>query len=151
MNVSLFPLPAREVDSGFAHVMSRYYALESEEAAELCDLGEDSGVVEQLLVRAGAGDEVLAAVSGENVLGDDGAGTVCTFLPTEEVARIARFFSTVSVHEVMQSAPEVLSGILRGGIPAGYLDDLRETLDGLWKLYVLADREGLCVAQVYEG
>jgi hypothetical protein len=90
-------------------------------------------------------------VSGENVLGDDGAGTVCTFVPVEEVARIARFLSSVSVHEVMQSAPEVLSGILRGGIPAGYLDDLRESLDDLWKLYGLAGREGLCVAQVYEG
>jgi hypothetical protein len=151
MNVSLFPLPPWEIDEGFEHVLSRHHALESADAAGLCDLGEDSGVVEQLLLRAGAADEVLAAVSGEKVLGDDGEGTVCTFLKVEEVARIARFFSSVSVDEVMVSAPEVLSGILRGGIPTGCLDDLRGTLDDLWKLYGLADRKGLCVAQVYEG
>ncbi|MFJ3227760.1 hypothetical protein ACIPJS_31025 [Streptomyces sp. NPDC086783] len=57
----------------------------------------------------------------------------------------------MSVLEVMQSAPEVLSGIIRGGIPAGYLDDLRESLDDLWKLYGLADREGLCVTPGVRG
>ncbi len=151
MNVSLFALPRHEVHGGFEQVLSRWRALEDDESDDLCDLGEDANVVERLLERAGAGEGALSAVSGETVLGDDGVGTVCTVLSPQEVVGVADFIASVDVDEVMRNAPDVLSGIIRGGIPVGYLEDLHETLDALWRLYGSAARDGLCVAQVFEG
>ncbi|WP_330288847.1 hypothetical protein [Streptomyces sp. NBC_00576] len=151
MNVSLFPISGREIEDGFGLVISRFHVLESNDSTVLCDLGDDSGVIEKLLQQINASDGVISAVSGGSLLGDDGAGTFCTFLSAEEVAEVSQFFSSVPVRDVMQQAPEVLSGIIRGRIPAGYLEDLEATLIDLWRIYDLAAREALCVAQVYEG
>ncbi|NEA64610.1 DUF1877 family protein [Streptomyces sp. SID12488] len=151
MNVSLFPISGREIEAGFGRVISRFYLLESDDSAALCDLGDDSGVIEKLLQQVNAGDNVISAVSGGSLLGDDGAGTFCTFLSAEEVAGVSQFLSSLPVLDVMRQAPEVLSGIIRGRIPVGYLEDLEGTLIDLWEVYDLAAREALCVAQVYEG
>ncbi|MFE7762698.1 hypothetical protein [Streptomyces sp. NPDC057438] len=151
MNISLFPVSAMDVSSGFERVINRFRLMGSDPAVDLCDLGDDGDVIEQLLLHANAREIGEMAVSGGTVLGDDEVGTVCMFLSIVEVESVARFFSSVSVEEVMRGAPDVLSGIIRGGIPGGYLDGLRQSLDDLWNVYDTAASKGLCVAQVYEG
>ncbi|WP_146238408.1 hypothetical protein [Streptomyces sp. Act143] len=152
MNVSVFPVAATDIDSGFDHVISQFRSLESEgDAGEWCDLGEDAGVVEELLIQAGGGEIARLAVAGGSILGDDNFGTVCSVLLVDEVARVSGFFAEVDLDGVMGRAPEVLAGILRGGIPVGYLDDLAESVAELRQIFGLAQREGLCVAHIYEG
>jgi hypothetical protein len=151
VNLSLFPVSAMEISSGFERVINLFQILESSPSADFCDLGEDGDVVERLLLRVNAGDIAELAVSGGTVLGDDEVGTVCMFLSEVEVDMVARFLASTSVEEVMQAAPDVLSGIIRGEIPEGYMADLRQCIQELWTVYALAARKGLCVAQVYEG
>ncbi|MDX3614170.1 MULTISPECIES: hypothetical protein [Streptomyces] len=151
MNISLFPVSAMDVSSGFERVINHFHLMESDPAVDLCDLGEDGDIIEQLLLRAKAGEIAELAVSGGTVLGDDEVGTVCMFLSGVEVELVAQFFSSVSSEEVMRGAPDVLSSVIRGAIPEGYMDGLRKSLADLWHVYDIAARQGLCVAQVYEG
>ncbi|WP_405535651.1 YfbM family protein [Streptomyces sp. NBC_00075] len=151
MNVSLFPLSTEEVLSGFDWVISRFQDLESDASEVICDLGEDGGVVESFFARIGASDVAALAVSGGALLGDDDFGTACTFLTAGQVKEVNEFLSSISVREVMGVAPDVLNGVIRGGIPDGYLDDLETSLIDFWKVYELAARGDMCVAQICEG
>jgi hypothetical protein len=153
LNLSLFPLSAVEIDFGFEGVVARFRALESEDesAGQFCDLGEEGEAVENLLLGAGAGDLAGLAVSGGDVLGDDRAGTLCTHLSVEDVRRVSAFLAGVSVESVMARAPEFLSGVIRGMVPQGYLEDLAEYVIELRDIFRRADREGLCMVHIYEG
>ncbi|MEV5435736.1 DUF1877 family protein [Streptomyces sp. NPDC052682] len=155
MNMSLFPLSQAEIDAGFDRVLSLFHAAEDADdhgfEDAYCDLGEEGDILRQLLLRAGAGDLAEPAVSGGTLLGDDGAGTVCTVLLAGDVARVDGFLSGIRVDDVMRTAPEVLSGIIRGPVPDGYLEDLSEYLADLRDVYGRAARAGLCMAFVYEG
>ncbi|NEC86477.1 hypothetical protein [Streptomyces sp. SID12501] len=151
MNVSLFPLPVQEVLSGFGWVVSRFQALRQDESAEVCDLGEDSGIVESFFARIEAGDVAKLAVSGGALLGDDGFGMVCSYLTVSQVREVSELLSYLDLRQVMGAAPEVLEGVIRGRIPEGYLDDLKSTLIDLWKIYETASRGDMCIVQIYEG
>ncbi|WP_367321206.1 DUF1877 family protein [Streptomyces sp. HUAS ZL42] len=134
-------------------MVERFRNLESdsEDSDAYCDLGEEGDVIAELLLRADAGDIAELAVAGGTLLGDDRVGTVCAFLSADEVARVDGFFAGVGVEDIMRSAPEVLSGIIRGGIPDEYLEDLAEYVAELREIYGRAAREGLCMAHIHEG
>lgn len=153
MNVSAFPLSAAEIDFGFDHVIARFRALESDPnlAGEYCDLSEEGGVIGELLARAAGGELAESAVAGGRIIGDDNVGTVCALLLAGEVERVNEFFIEVDVDEVMVHAPDVLSGIIRGGIPDGYIEDLGERVTELRDIFRRAGREGLCMVYVHES
>ncbi|MFC8434708.1 hypothetical protein [Streptomyces sp. NPDC057253] len=71
-------LPPSEASTGFDHVVARFHAAESGAECRygFCDLGKETGVVEELLLRAGAGEFAGLGTSSGPVLGDDGVGAV---------------------------------------------------------------------------
>ncbi|MEU0002924.1 hypothetical protein ABZ079_01100 [Streptomyces sp. NPDC006314] len=152
MNMSLFPLPQAEIQAGFDRVVARCRELAAHGPAEAyCDLGEEGGVLKELLLRAGVVEITELALFGGALLGDDGAGTICAFLSAGEVQRVDGVLSGIRVDEVMSVAPDVLAGIVVGGIPEGYAEDLGTTLTEVCALYGRAARAGLCMAHLHEG
>lgn len=153
MNVSLLPLSTAETGAGLDRAVARLRELESGVASPhgYCDLGEDAGVVEELLLRAGAGELASLAAFGGALLGDDDAGTACTLLSVDEVARVDGFFTAVGIDHVTDRIAEVLTATVRGGVPSGYADDVAERVGELRGLFESAGRDGLCVVYVHEG
>src|SRR3954447_18855246 len=132
MNISLFPLPEGEIAAGFDAVVSRFCDLEEQSedvpSVPLCDLGEEGDVLRQLLERANVGDMAELMISGGTLLGDDDVGTVCLSLTPNEVTQVDSTLSGIDVDDVMRAAPAVLSPMIRGGIPDGYVEGLRDSL-----------------------
>ncbi|MFE2099904.1 MULTISPECIES: DUF1877 family protein [unclassified Streptomyces] len=155
MNISLFPLSEGEITDGFDAVISRFYDVEEQSendpSVPLCDLGEEGDVLQRLLERANVGDLAELMISGGTLLGDDGVGTVCLSLTPDEVLQVDNALSGVDLDEVMRAAPTVLSPMIRGGIPDGYVEDLRDCLEELRGTYRLAAGQGLAMAQVFQG
>ncbi|MFJ4198068.1 hypothetical protein ACIP2Y_00295 [Streptomyces sviceus] len=153
MNISLLPLPAAETGAGFDHVVARFRELEAgvESLHGCCDLGEDAGVIEELLLRAGAGELAGLATFGGAVLGDDRAGTACTLLSVDEVARVNELLAAVGIEGATDRMADVLAETVRGGIPYGYADDLAERVTELSGLFESAARGGFCVVYLHEG
>ncbi|WP_430379438.1 hypothetical protein [Streptomyces sp. B1-3] len=152
MNVSLLSLPPAETRAGFDKVLARFAVGESdvESPFSFCDLGKEAAVVEELLLRAGAGELAGLAAFGGAVLGDDGAGTACTLLSVDEVTRVHAFLTTTGTG-LTAHLTDVLSATVRGDVPYGYADDLIELL-GEWRgLFESAARDGLCVVHLYEA
>lgn len=152
MNVALLSLSPAETDAGFDHVVARFHALESgdESPHGFCDLGKEAAVVEELLLRAGAGELASLAAFGGAVLGDDGVGTACTLLSVDEVTRVHAFLTAVGTGLTAHLA-DVLSATVRGEVPDGYADDLTELVGELHGLFESAARDGFCVVHLYEG
>ncbi|MFF7290179.1 RNA-binding protein [Streptomyces griseorubiginosus] len=152
MNVSLLSLPPAEIRAGFDQVLARFAVGESdvESPFAFCDLGKEAAVVEELLLRAGAGELAGLAAFGGAVLGDDGAGTACTLLSVDEVTRVHAFLTTTGTGLTAHLA-DVLSATVRGDAPYGYADDLIELLGELRGLFESAARDGFCVVHLYEG
>ena len=152
MNVSLLSLPPAEIRAGFDKVLARFAVGESdvESPFAFCDLGKEAAVVEELLLRAGAGELAGLAAFGGAVLGDDGAGTACTLLSVDEVTRVHAFLTTTGTG-LTAHLTDVLSATVRGDVPYGYADDLIELLGELRGLFESAARDGLCVVHLYEA
>ncbi|MFD5407661.1 hypothetical protein [Streptomyces griseorubiginosus] len=152
MNVSLLPLPPAEAGAGFDQVVARFPARESdvESPFAFCDLGKEAAVVEELLLRAGAGELAGLAACGGAVLGDDGAGTACTLLSVDEVTRVHAFLTTTGTGLTVHLT-DVLSSTVRGDVPYGYADDLTELVGELRGLFEAAARDGFCVVYLHEG
>ncbi len=152
MNISLLSLPPAETRAGFDQVLACFSARESGNRSPFafCDLGEEAAVVEELLLRAGAGELAGLAAFGGAVLGDDGVGTACTLLSVEEVTRLHAFLTTTGTSLTAHLA-DVLSVTVRGDVPYGYADDLIELVGELHGLFETAARDGFCVVHLYEG
>ncbi|MFJ6387682.1 hypothetical protein ACIQJT_08785 [Streptomyces sp. NPDC091972] len=146
-------MPTTETGAGFDQVVARFRAPEAGDASPWgsCDLGEEAGVVEELLLRADAGELAGLAAYGGTVLGDDRAGTVCTLLSADEVVRVHEFLAAVGTAGVTDRMADVLDATVRGGVPYGYADDLTELVDELTALFASAARNGLCVVHLHEG
>ncbi|MFC8364782.1 hypothetical protein ACFUIY_33520 [Streptomyces griseorubiginosus] len=152
MNVSLLPLPPAETRADFDQVLARFPVGESgvDFPIAFCDLGEEAAVVEELLLRAGAGELASLAAFGGAVLGDDGVGTACTLLSVDEVTRVHAFLTTTGTGLTAHLA-DVLSATVRGDVPYGYADDLIELVGELRGLFESAARDGFCVVHLHEG
>ncbi|WP_424885223.1 hypothetical protein [Streptomyces sp. SAI-126] len=153
MNVSLLPLPTAETGAGLDRAVARLRELESGVASPhgYCDLGEDAGVVEELLLRAGAGELASLAAFGGALLGDDGAGTACTLLSVDEVVRVHGFLTAAGTEALTARIVDVLSATVRGEVSYGYAEDLAEMVGELNGLFESAARDGLCAVYLYEG
>ncbi|WP_330266582.1 hypothetical protein [Streptomyces griseorubiginosus] len=152
--MSLFPLAAAETVAGFDHVVARLRELEAGAASPYghCDLGEEAGVVEELLLRAGAGELASLAAFGGDVLGDDGVGTVCTLLSVDEVVRGHGFLAAVGIEALTGGIADVLAATIAGGrVPHGYADEVAELVGELTRLFETAARDGLCLVYLFEG
>ena len=152
MKVSLLSLPPAETSAGFDHVVARFHEAESgaESPYGFCDLGKETGVVEELLLRAGAGELAGLATFGGTVLGDDGVGTACTVLSVDEVRQVHGFLTAAGTGLTAHIA-DVLAATVRGEVPYGYADDLTELVRELEDLFESAARDGFCVVYLYEG
>ncbi|MEH0423190.1 DUF1877 family protein [Streptomyces sp. B21-083] len=150
MNISLVPISVTDAVGGFQQIVSRFRA-DSESSVDSCGLGEEGDVIQNLLSHVYSGEIAEAVVFGKTLLGDDGVGTVCALLSVGEVQEVAEALGSVSVQEVMSYAPRYLSGVIRGEIPNGYLEYLEQTVIEVCEIYRFASREGMCMAQIYEG
>ncbi|WP_190091852.1 DUF1877 family protein [Streptomyces melanogenes] len=156
--MAAFPVAPGDVQSGFQFVLTKFGSVEeadlerSEDEWEVCDLGEEWDIIRQVFLLAGGADDISdMAVEGDYVLGDDGAGTVCTILDYVDVLRVRDFLGSVSHESFLTHAVTVASRLFSGEIPEGYLSDLDARISSLCVVYdrAVVSRENM--AFVFQG
>ncbi|MEV6761511.1 hypothetical protein AB0N16_12840 [Streptomyces sp. NPDC051105] len=117
-----------------------------------CFLGREWEVLEQILLAQGPEEISELPLTMGDLLGDDGLGTTCFYLPPDEVAVAARFLVSIDAERsVADHADEIARTFRHGDIPVGYLEVLGRHLEKVRDLYTAADQAGEGVAKLLQG
>jgi hypothetical protein len=151
MDMTLRRMSAADADKGFLHVVSGFSGERGGVDSE-CFLGREWEVLEQILLAQGPEEISELPITMGDLLGNDGLGTACFYLPPDEVTVAARFLVSIDAERsVADHADANARSVRPGDIPAGYLEILGRYLEKVRDLYTAADRAGEGVAKLVEG
>jgi hypothetical protein len=151
MDMTLRRISPDDAEVGFRHVVSRFSGARSGVDRECC-LGREWEVLEQILLAQGPEEIAELPITMGDLLGDDGLGTACFYLPPDEVAISARFLASVDLGQaVADQAAEIATTFRSGTVPQGYPENLVRHLQRIRDLYVAAEQAGEGVAKLVQA
>lgn len=147
MMMKLRRIAPDDPEKGFRHVVSRF-----SDERDGVDLGREWEVLEQILLAQGPEEIAELPITMGDLLGDDGLGTACFYLPPHEVAISARFLASVDLEQAVADRADGIAATFRDGtVPRGYPESLVRHLRRIRDLYVAAERAGEGVAKLAEA
>ncbi|QES06425.1 DUF1877 family protein [Streptomyces venezuelae] len=150
-------MPEEALREGFDAVVRRFEEAESASAdgtggvpaGTFCDLGEEAWSLRAALTPATGAETAENVTDGGRFLGDDELGTACAYLTSGEVAGAAGALAAIDVRSVLAASDPSVFGI-RGSLPPGYLDSVREQAEELVEFFTAAAKAGECVVKRIE-
>ncbi|MER5523402.1 hypothetical protein ABT075_02155 [Streptomyces sp. NPDC002677] len=144
-------MSAADADKGFRHVVSGFSGERGGAEGE-CFLGREWEVLEQILLAQGSEEISELPITMGDLLGNDGLGTACFYLPPDEAAVAARFLVSIDAERsVADHADEIARAFRHGDVPAGYPEILGRYLEKVRDLYTAAAQAGEGVAKLVQG